>query len=134
MKTRHVSMILFYDSEGNILLQDRMKISKWGEKYGFFGGEIEEGETPEEAIKREVKEELGFDLVDFKFFKYFDMHLKDYGFKVSRHVFIAPMPNLQELNCLEGEPIKVKLKDYNKLEMPPGDPELLKEIHDYLLK
>ena len=62
MIKRNVSIILFYDDYGNILLQDRKDIRKHNEEYGFFGGKIEENETPEEALKREIKEELGIDL------------------------------------------------------------------------
>jgi 8-oxo-dGTP pyrophosphatase MutT (NUDIX family) len=31
---------------------------------GFFGGGVEEGESPTEALKREIKEELALDLTD----------------------------------------------------------------------
>src|SRR5260370_8437845 len=30
-------------------------------EWDFFGGYIQEGETPEQALKREIKEELGVD-------------------------------------------------------------------------
>ena len=33
------------------------------------GGRIKEGETPEQALKRELKEELNVDLVSMEFFK-----------------------------------------------------------------
>jgi len=60
MNTKNIAIVIFYDEEGNIILQERVSHSKVGEKYGFFGGGIEEGETTEGALKRELKEELGF--------------------------------------------------------------------------
>lgn len=49
--------------QGNrILLQDRKHISKYGEEWSFFGGDIEAGETPYEALIREICEELGVDI------------------------------------------------------------------------
>lgn len=63
MKKRRVALIVPYTSDGRILLQDRRDISKIGEEWGFFGGGIESGETPEQALLREVKEELSVELV-----------------------------------------------------------------------
>ena len=42
MATRNVALVLFTDGE-NIIVQVRGKHSRVGEKYGFIGGEIEEG-------------------------------------------------------------------------------------------
>ena len=50
---------LIVNKEGKILLA---KSHKWFDKYTLPGGHIEIGETMEEAIKREVKEEVGLDV------------------------------------------------------------------------
>ncbi|PGT77412.1 NUDIX hydrolase [Priestia megaterium] len=52
-----VSAVIFHKEKG-ILLQERMDNGKWS----LPGGTIEPGETVEIAIKREVKEETGFDI------------------------------------------------------------------------
>ena len=44
------------DSEGRILLQEKSS----GEGWSLPAGAIEPGESPEEAIRREVREETGF--------------------------------------------------------------------------
>jgi len=63
MGIRRVALIVFYDDEKRILLQYRKGInSKFCEEWGYFGGGIENGETPEQAVIRETKEELDFDL------------------------------------------------------------------------
>ena len=48
-------------SEGKVLLIERRRDS--GTYYLFPGGQVESSETPEEALVREVKEELGLDVV-----------------------------------------------------------------------
>lgn len=50
---------LIVNKEGKILLA---KSYKWFDKYTLPGGHIELGETMEEAVKREVKEEVGLDV------------------------------------------------------------------------
>lgn len=42
-------------------------------KYGMLGGHIEKGETPEEALKREIKEEAGVELGSFKKLKTYEL-------------------------------------------------------------
>lgn len=60
MKIRNVAIAVFYDKDLNIVIQERGKHSRVGEKYGFWGGKIKENEIPKQAIKRELSEELGF--------------------------------------------------------------------------
>ena len=50
---------LIVNPEGKILLA---KSHKWFNKYTLPGGHIEVGETMKEAVKREVKEEVGLDV------------------------------------------------------------------------
>lgn len=60
MPERNVAVVVFHDKEGSLVFQKRGSASKIGEKYGFWGGQIKPGETPEEAMRRELREELGF--------------------------------------------------------------------------
>jgi len=66
--------VILIANDGTILLQYRDKDSRWNQdSWSEFGGQIEEGETPEEAVKRELKEELGIELADLKFFKKYEL-------------------------------------------------------------
>jgi len=112
MKERKVALIIFYDEDGKILLQDRAGISKHGEKWGYFGGGIEEGETPEEAVVRETKEELEFDLVKYKYIG--EVITMDERGKIIRQVFISKLSSLNEFKQIEGESMQLFTLDEAK--------------------
>ena len=62
--------ILLIDNRRRVLLQYRDKNNRWNQDvWSEFGGQIEKNETPEQAVKRELKEEIGIELTDLKFFK-----------------------------------------------------------------
>ena len=59
---RRSSALVPTDSLGWVLLQHRTEDAPtWPGYWGLFGGGAEEGETPSEALVREVREETGFD-------------------------------------------------------------------------
>lgn len=60
--------VIFVDKEHKILLEDRRNIKKHGEHWSFFGGTKEKGETVKECMIREIKEELDYELDEYKFF------------------------------------------------------------------
>ena len=51
-----------------VLIGKRMKGDSNAGKWEFPGGKINNDETPEEALKREIQEELGFELGHFSLF------------------------------------------------------------------
>ena len=55
-----LAVIFIENSKGEFLIQ-KSSIEK-GSEYGTTGGHVDSGETPFEAIKREVKEELGINV------------------------------------------------------------------------
>jgi len=54
------ALLIPYNSQREILIQDRRNYKK--PDWGFFGGGIEDGETPLQAVIRETKEELDLDI------------------------------------------------------------------------
>ena len=54
---------LIFSPEGKIFL---MQSHKWKDRFCIPGGHIELGETIEEAVRREVKEQTGLDVYDLE--------------------------------------------------------------------
>lgn len=57
-----------------IVTENKVLLGKRGRgvgenRYALIGGKIDEGETPEESVIREVKEEIGLELKDAVFWK-----------------------------------------------------------------
>ena len=65
--------ILFENDDRKILLllRDDKPSIPYPNRWDIPGGVVEQGESPEEAIIREMKEEIELDLKDFRVFKVF---------------------------------------------------------------
>lgn len=129
-----VAVVLFYDSEGNILLQDRRGRSKWGEEYSFFGGTSEPGETPKQTIVRELKEELELENVELELYKNREYTNPIFNIEVKLTAYLAKIPDMKEIVCHEGKPEIRQFKNSLNLKMIPGSGhlELLNEIYHFL--
>lgn len=110
--TRHLSIpktqeqgisIILLNKNKEILMQQRDNIPtiRYPGYWGLFGGSIEDNETPEEAIIREVKEEINFDLKNFGLFRVFTQNEK------KEYAFIGEIDKeIEELNLTEGQNMK----------------------------
>ena len=66
-----VAQILLFDRYGQLLiyLRDEKPKLPFPNHWDFFGGHLEPGETPEQALVRELQEELSYQLVQWQFFR-----------------------------------------------------------------
>ena len=60
----HVSVAVMINSDNQVLLGQRPYPKSWEGWWEFPGGKIEKGETPLEALKRELKEEIGISVIN----------------------------------------------------------------------
>lgn len=71
---KKIAAIIFENEKGEFLLylRDNKPDIPFPDHWDLIGGHVEEGETPEEALVREVKEELDIDLKEFSFFRIYE--------------------------------------------------------------
>jgi 8-oxo-dGTP diphosphatase len=132
VKTVLVAAVALIDVDGRILLAQRPEGKSMAGLWEFPGGKIEVGETPEVALVRELKEELGIDTwesclapLTFASHSYDDFHLLMPLFACRKWNGI---PSAQEGQTLAW----VKAKDLRNYEMPPADIPLIPILRDWL--
>ncbi|MBT96562.1 MAG: NUDIX domain-containing protein [Candidatus Pacearchaeota archaeon] len=131
MRKRDIAEAIIVNNKSEILLQKKSLDYPIipGGYWSVFGGEIENGETPEQALKREIKEEIEFNINKFKLFRIKDYKLsvgfygKRYIFEVlfDREIFNIILKegagfaffNISEINSIKLEPLCLEiLKEY----------------------
>jgi 8-oxo-dGTP diphosphatase len=89
--------ILPFEGKFLVQLRDNIPTIPSPGLWGLFGGHMEPGETPEIAVEREVLEEIGCQIQDWKKFGCYNDD------RVTRHIFYAPLTvNLDKLVLGEG--------------------------------
>ncbi|PJD91499.1 MAG: 8-oxo-dGTP diphosphatase MutT [Legionella sp.] len=67
-----VAIAVIYNSEQQILITKRAAHIPHGGFWEFPGGKLESHETPEAALLREIKEEVGLDVIQYDFLSQID--------------------------------------------------------------
>ena len=124
-----VVMIAIQNSEGKFLMQKRVP-SKGGD-WGVTGGHPKHGETPQEGIISEVKEELGVDITDCHF-TLFDEGCDGTDCYKMYHINLDL--NINELNIQKEELTEVKWFSISELEDMVKNNILNQNQIDFFLK
>lgn len=130
MKPLLVVACALVDIDGRVLLAQRPQGKRMAGLWEFPGGKIKAGETPEAALIRELKEELGIDVtqaclapLSFASHAYDDFHLL-MPLYVCRQWDGQIVPQ-------EGQATQwVRPRDMFGLDMPPADKPLVAMLRD----
>jgi 8-oxo-dGTP pyrophosphatase MutT (NUDIX family) len=120
------AIIILDDGRYLLQLRDELEFIWYPGHWGCFGGGVEQGEDALEALKRELKEELGFECTEANFFIEIDFDLSglNHG-RYYRKYYVIHM-SLAEMNqlCLgEGKAVEAFDGDsvLGRLEVTPYD-------------
>lgn len=127
-----VTACALIDTDNRILLSKRPEGKALAGLWEFPGGKVEMGETPEETLVRELKEELGIETkvaclapLTFASHTYDDFHLLMPLYICRRYEGIARGAEGQEIKWVRAK----ALRDYP---MPPADEPLIPFLQDIL--
>ncbi len=132
-----LTTLCYIEQDGNYLMMHRVKkkndINK--DKWIGVGGHFEYGETPEECLLREVKEETGLTLLNYRMRGIVTFI---YGEDVVEymHLFTADSFEGELTDCDEGELVWIPKEEVMNLPVWEGDKvffKLLNERDDFFL-
>jgi len=92
---------IIYDNNGKVLIAKRAAKREWSPGlWETVGGRMEYGEAPEEAMRREIMEEIGCEVTDVKLFNVYNFVAEDHQrlfivFKAK--INTAPTPDPEEI-------------------------------------
>ncbi len=132
LPTIFVVAVALVDDDNRVMIAQRPKGKSMAGLWEFPGGKVEAGETPENALIRELKEELSIDvtaacLAPFTFashtYEKFHLLMPLY---VCRRWSGTPIPQ-------EGQTLKwVRANRLKEFDMPPADIPLVAMLRDLL--
>jgi 8-oxo-dGTP diphosphatase len=101
---KEIAAIILENDKGEFLLylRDNKPDIPFPDHWDLIGGHVEEGETPEEALFREVKEELDIDLKDYTFYKKYECLTGD-AYENIKYIYYGKINlPIEEITLLEG--------------------------------
>lgn len=126
MKHLQVAVGIIRNTERQIFLAQRAASSYMANKWEFPGGKIEQDESAEQALKRELMEETGIEVTSASAIGLADHIYED--LRVTLHFFLVEGWNGEPYGR-EGQPQRwVEQQDLIADEFPPANHELISRL------
>ncbi len=124
MKSIEVVAAVIFDEQGRIFATQR-GYGEWKDWWEFPGGKVENGEKREQALKREIREELDAEIEVGELLRTIDY---DYpAFHLTMHCFKCTLDS--DVTLKEHEAAKwLKQEELNTVQWLPADEEIIEEL------
>ena len=124
MKSIEVVAAIIFDEQGRIFATQR-GYGDWKDWWEFPGGKIEAGEKREQALKREIREELDAEIEVGELLRTIDYEYPN--FHLTMHCFKCTLDSAITLK--EHEAAKwLKPEELNTVQWLPADEEIIEEL------
>jgi len=113
---KEIAAIILENDKGEFLLylRDNKPDIPFPDYWDLIGGHVEEGETPEQALVREVKEELDIDLKEYTFYKKYVCLTGD-AYENTKYIYTGRINlPIEKVTLLEG----VRPQYFTRAEIP----------------
>ena len=120
------AVIGIVEKSGKFLIQKRPPTGLLADLWEFPGGKLENGETEEQALKREFKEELGVEIVEERFLT--KVQHSYTRFQVTLHAFLCSLKTDPALD--KNRHRWVSLKRMRQFPFPSGSAKVIKFLEN----
>ena len=123
-KTIEVVAAVIFDEQGRIFTTQR-GYGEWKDWWEFPGGKMEAGETPEQALRREIHEELAAEIEVGELLRTIDYDYPD--FHLTMHCFMCRLEG--RVTLLEHEAAKwLAPSELDSVRWLPADEEIIEKL------
>ena len=132
MTMRRIEVVAAVIRDGDRIFATERGYGDWKDWWEFPGGKMEAGETPEEALVREIREELSAEITVDKFLHTVEW---DYpAFHLTRHCFLCSLRS-EALHLNEHEAARwLAMDELESIRWLPADYDLLPVIRREILQ
>ena len=128
MKTIEVVAAIIFDEQGRIFTTQR-GYGEWKDWWEFPGGKMEAGETPQQALRREIHEELDAEIEIGPLLRTIDYDYSD--FHLTMHCFRCTLAT-DRLTLLEHEAAKwLAPSELDSVRWLPADEQIIDILSTY---
>ena len=125
MRMKHINVVCAVIIDNDKIFACQRGYGEWKDWWEFPGGKIEPGESPEDALQREIREELSIDISIDRHLTTVDYDYPD--FHLTMHSYLCHLKDDIQPHLLEHEAARWLGKDnLEEVKWLPADVEVIK--------